>query len=258
MTKIAIVNLANPLKKLNNTLKSKIDNIKNFVFVDYTGNENDYLEQFHNALRDKTIDVIWFLCGGTNCIKTVNLINWNLVSKSKVIFLGSSDITHFFLFSQKNSSQKFYYFSNFVDFGVNLNEISLSKLFLLLKKKTLNLRFKNKTISLDTGSANIVGGHSIISSLFVNKLSLSLNKKNYYFWEHHGNFETVQMYQYWLEVLKFNCKNLRIKNIILGNSLVYEDNIKIDFDQQYKIAKEILSETVVYTQEQAQIPIPIL
>jgi LD-carboxypeptidase N-terminal domain len=257
MTTIAIVNLANPSLKLTNPIKSKFDKLQNFIFMDYTGDESNYIEQFHQSLKDKNVDIIWFLSGGTNLIKAVKLINWNLVLQSKAIFVGSSDITHFFLFSPKVKNQMFYYFSNFVDFEPNLNDYSLLNMLTFFLKKNLSLDFQGKKVNLDLDTVNIVGGHSIISSLFVDKLTLSQTKENYYFWEHHGNFETVEMYQYWLEILNFNCQEMGIRNIILGKSFIYENNKKINFNEQYEIAKTILDQMIIRQIDQTEQPIAL-
>lgn len=257
MPKIAIVNLANSSKSLNFDNIIKTINDPDFAFINYSGDEKTYIEQFHKALRDSSVDVVWFLCGGTNCIRAINLIDWELVSKSKALFLGSSDITHFFQLAPKTLSQRFYYFPNFLDFSDKLNGFSLSQLLVSMREQTIKLGFKNQTVSLSLNEVNIIGGHSIISSIFKDRLHLSTAKENYYFWEHHGNFESIEMYKYWLQVLSLGCKELGINNVILGNSLIYENGKPIDMENQYKIASQILSKYRIFTIDQTINPVPI-
>ncbi len=51
------------------------------------------ISDFHNAIKDKNVDIILSVLGGYNCNQLLKYINYNLIKKNPKIICGYSDIT---------------------------------------------------------------------------------------------------------------------------------------------------------------------
>ena len=99
--KIALVNLCR-IQDFSKTkyYESSLEFLKenDIEFVDYfSGREtpSDLLKGFHEALKNKDIELVWFIQGGSDLIKFLDKIDWDLVKQSNKEYLGLSDFTHF-------------------------------------------------------------------------------------------------------------------------------------------------------------------
>ena len=57
------------------------------------GNDNDRLEDLHNAFEDKEVNAIFCARGGYGTIRLINKIDYELIRNNSKIFCGYSDIT---------------------------------------------------------------------------------------------------------------------------------------------------------------------
>lgn len=67
------------------------------------GNDNERLEDLHNAFEDKGVNAIFCARGGYGSIRLINNIDYNLIKNNPKIFCGYSDITALSLMFLKHS-----------------------------------------------------------------------------------------------------------------------------------------------------------
>ncbi len=67
------------------------------------GNDDERLEDLHNAFADKDIKAIICARGGYGCLRLINKIDYDLIKNNPKIFCGYSDITALSLMSLKRS-----------------------------------------------------------------------------------------------------------------------------------------------------------
>lgn len=207
---------------------------------------SDQLDGFHQAISDPTIDLVFFVQGGSVLIKFLPLIDWDLVQKSNKKYAGLSDFTHFAFKSVSLGCECYY--------GIALRDVhkywptqnDQAPIIELLKNNSGHF---NQALSMTDNSAQdlsnekVIGGHIIISTFMLSQLQISL-ADTYLFLEYHNiPGESFYELEFWLDQLKYVIKNNQPKGFILGHSLLYEkDGTVIDYKDINIFLTEKLSE----------------
>lgn len=262
--RIGIINISNP----DISFDSIRDNVKilkknGIELVDYCGDHSSSITRFKLCLQDKNISIVWLLTGGVNIIK-INIKELELLCHPTKILIGSSDITHLFMNITK-PSLKFCYFTNFLDFlDTHTTQEFAQKVYMFTEESSNILTVLDSHISafdIDISNYQIIGGHSVISSLFLGCKIQKTTKPLIYFWEHHySSFESLELFEYWLNVLFMKCREYHITIVLIGNSKIWnsEKNMYYTFDEQISVISSTrYIETYIYFIDQTQLLIPL-
>jgi muramoyltetrapeptide carboxypeptidase LdcA involved in peptidoglycan recycling len=202
----------------------------NIDYVDYMSGRataQELLDGFHAALRDTTVDLVWFIQGGNTLITFLDNIDWELVKSSSKEYLGLSDFTHFSLHANKLGQTCYY--------GQGLKRIkdylptAADRQFLVdfLKHKTLppiEAKLLSNQGSANLASEHIVGGHSFISAIMLPHVQLDLSNTYVFFEHHYVPGENIGDVNYFAEAVKLYLETNKPKGIILGHSLLFDEN----------------------------------
>lgn len=240
MIKIGIINIANYNYNLASIIPYTI--AEGIELIDFCDTVETGCTNFLKAINSDDLDFVWFLSGGT---LTINIMNTVLeVTKTKnTRLIGSSDATHAFINFMNESMIETYYYLNFLDFLKSHNQNTLKIAELMLSPDNFQFQIKQNT-SLYS-DLTIIGGHSIISTFYLDLVKKSSSNKYAYFWEHHGaKFETVEYFIYWLKVLIHDCHKYNINEIIIGYSYIYnvDEGRYYTCNEQQTIIKEVLKD----------------
>lgn len=262
--KIGIINISNPSISFD-SIANCVDKLKecNIEIADYCGDHSSSISRFKLCLQDKSISIIWLLTGGINIIK-INFKELVSLRHPTKILIGSSDITHLFI-SVTKTTLRYYYFTNFLDF-LNTRTIQevAQQIYMFTEKSSNTLtvfdsyRLPHK---IDILAYQIVGGHSVISSLFLGGKIHQTTKPLIYFWEHHySTFESLELFEYWLNVFFMKCKEYHISIVLIGNSQIWnlEKDMYHTFDEQIDVIIKLgYIEMQIYFINQTKTPIPL-
>jgi len=229
--KIALVNLCkiedfSKTKYYQKSLEFLQEN--NIDFVDYfSGRETapELLSGFHDALRDDTIELVWFIQGGSELINFLEKIDWKLVERSNKEYLGLSDFTHF-VFRAIKLGKTCYYGQGLQNIKDYLPDPENRKFIVdFLNEKKLpsyntKLLHSNELINLE--NEKIIGGHSFISAIMLPETKIDLSERFLFFEHHYVPGERLQDIKYFLDVIKFNVHNNMPKGFILGHSMLFD------------------------------------
>ncbi len=233
--KIALVNLCNieDFSKTDDYSSSLAFLKENAIdYVDYaSGREilGDLLDGFHLALKDKDVELVWFVQGGNSLIRFLDKIDWDLVRQSNKEYYGLSDFTHFAL--KAVSLGKVCYYGQGLKHVKDFFPTPNSHKFIadFLKKKKLGQPAVKSLIGgaiTDFDKIKIAGGHSFISAVMLPNLNLDLNGRYLFFEHHYVHGEDLDDAAYFLNAIKLYMRNHIPKGIILGHSLMYDNNGK--------------------------------
>ncbi|PIZ55927.1 hypothetical protein COY23_03830 [bacterium (Candidatus Torokbacteria) CG_4_10_14_0_2_um_filter_35_8] len=201
----------------------------NYVdFASKTDTVDLMVEKFHQAL-DSDAKVIWVIRGGLSCIRTLDKIDWDKVSKSNKKFYGLSDFTHFSTMAVSKGLICFY--------GQGLTKIKQyfptknhRKFITNLLKTGKPFSREAKSIFLSQSGLNIsdvkvIGGHLLIFSFMQGQLKIPLNNR-YVFIEYHHSAtgEGLNELGYYLDQLLFLLKDNMPKGFILGRTELKDYN----------------------------------
>lgn len=215
-------------------------------YIDFASGKSgikNKISLFHRALASDA-DLIWFVRGGTKCIESIQYIDWGKVVKSKKLFLGSSDFTHFSTIAVEKKVECYY--------GPSLKSLVEKKRNLLSIIKFLKTgKFNTKTKQvfgdkkkLKSDKIKIKGGHLVLFNFLQSLYDFNL-KGNYLFIEHHyGKTSDVEYYKYFLQQLLYLLKikdNLPLGFIVSIPNLVNQEHKKISVKTVKIITKIILS-----------------
>lgn len=227
--KLALVNLC----KIEDFSKSPSYN-DSMVFlkengIDYADYMSDratpeaLLDGFHQALRDPSVDLVWFVQGGNALVTILEDIDWNLVATCGKAFFGLSDFTHFSLKSATLGATCYY--GQGLKRVTNYLPTAADREFLVsfLKEGIVppiaaNLIAGNHVSDLTQG--HIVGGYSIASAVLLPNIQLDLSGSFLFFEHHYLPGESLGDATYFLEAVKVYLRDNKPKGIILGHSLV--------------------------------------
>jgi len=236
--KVALVNLCKIEDiSLLSSFSSDISflNENQIEYVDYASGKNtreDLLKGFHDALKDKTVGLVWFVQGGNSLISFIENIDWDLVVSSEKKFLGISDFTHFSM-TAVSKGVKCYYGLALKKIKKYYSEDNLARIsnFLKLISGQNIIPDENENYySLD--NIKITGGH--LTSLIFMIEHYRINLKNtVLFIEHHyipgENFDDLA---YYIDQLLITIKENKPESIILGHTILFdENNNEINFNE---------------------------
>jgi len=198
------------------------ENIQYIDFASGIDTVEEMVEKFHQAISSD-VDLVWVIRGGLSCIKTLDLIHWDMVAKSKKKFLGLSDFTHFSTKAVSKGLTCFY--------GQGLTNIKqyfptkkdrefitqLLKTGVPYSKKAKSMYKAKNDLNID--SKNIVGGHLLIFSFMQGQLKFQLNETFVFIEYHHSAIgEGLDELGYYLNQLMFLLKDNLPKGFILGRT----------------------------------------
>jgi len=199
----------------------------NIDYVDYfSGRENfeDLLNGFHEALGDDSVDLVWFIQGGSELIQFLNKIDWDLVRHSHKSFLGQSDFTHF-AFRAIPLGVTCYYgpgLKQIKDYFPTAEQRQFVLDFLQNRKlQNYNGQILRGTTSLTLEDERIIGGHSFISAIMLAGAKIDMSNRVLFFEHHYIPGEEPKDVGYFLEAIKLNLAS-RPKAIILGHSVLFD------------------------------------
>ncbi len=249
--KIALVNLC----KIQDFSKTKYfqDSFEflkenNIDFVDYVSGketENDLLNGFHEAVNNVEVELVWFIQGGSDLIKFLDKINWDLVKKTSKEYFGLSDFTHF-AFKAVGAGKTCYY-------GPGLKQIK-SYLPTNEQRQFVVDFLKNKQISpydtkllqgegdMNIENKKIIGGHSFITAIMLPTTTIDLQARFLFFEHHYIPGEGLVDAAYFLDAVRLYISHNRPQGIILGHSLLFDENnspIDIELINKY-LAEHII------------------
>lgn len=238
MIKIALVDLCKTTNYADHRSYSdslSFLNEENINYVDFATGADDLdskVKLFHKALESDS-EIIWFVRGGTACIRTLEKIDWDKVIKSNKKFYGLSDFTHFATMAVAKGATCYYgqglaYIKDFMPQKSD-REFIVSFLKKGVPVPSFAIPLANATNSLDVLDLKIVGGWIPAFILLQGKLQMKLSN-SYLFIEYHSNVlgETFEDLGYLIDQLLFVISGKMPKGIILGNTeLANVDGTKV-------------------------------
>lgn len=199
----------------------KEESIDFLDFATGTDNLDSKIELFHKAL-DSDVELIWFIRGGTECLKTLDKIDWNKVKNANKVFYGISDFTHFAILATSKMKTCFYgqglsYIKDYMprkkDREFILSFIKGNK---AICEDASPLALASNTISLS--HEKVTGGFLPGFILLQNKINIDLSNI-FVFFEYHSSAvgQNIDELGYLLNQFVYICKKNKPKGIILGH-----------------------------------------
>lgn len=223
--KIALVNLCQIFdyaekftfqQEMDFLAENKID------YVDYCSHRSTYselLDGFQQAVCDPTVDLVWFVTGGTTMIQFLDEINWDLVKKSHKIFYGVSDFTHFAIKAVTLGVTCYY--------GQALNKIY--EYFPDHPQRQFIVDFLTAGKVGDNPSLHLplIGGQLFSTTFMIQQLNIDLSSRHLFIEHHYLVGESFNDLDYFIRQLKSVIKHNLPKSIILGHSLFYDKSYQL-------------------------------
>ncbi|QQR93203.1 LD-carboxypeptidase [bacterium] len=220
---------------------------ENIEYLDFCSGESDLdnlVAKFNKSL-DSEADIIWIVCGGWSCIKTLEKIDWGKVVASNKKFYGLSDFTHF---SSKAVSlgitcyygQGLVYIKQFFPTN-NSREFIVNFLKTGDAGSSMAKSLSSNTEDLDINKVKITGGHMLIFAFMQNQININLQERYLFLEYHHGaNGIELKELEYYLDQVLYVIKNNLPKGFILGRSLLKNfdgTEIKIEEINEFLVSK---------------------
>jgi len=247
--KIAIVNLSK-LEDISKLKSFKLDmgflEKNNIDYVDYASGRStkeSLYEGFEKAIKDKEVSLVLFYQGGTTLIKFLDIINWDEIVKYKKQLCGLSDFTHLSVLGVENNVKSYY--------GFALKNVT--KYFGHKKQKEI-ANFLNSMTQLGIGDGDvqydcyqsdiqIIGGHLCIMIYMLSNYPIDISERALFIEYHDAPGQDFSNLEYYLDQLSHLISNNPPKEIILGHSILYDENCdEIDFKRINIFMKAKLSD----------------
>ena len=236
--KIALVNLSK-FEKLNQAKNFKKDYnflIKNNIdFIDYCFNYSEaktLLKNFHQALKNPEVDLIWFARGGDKIVRFLDKIDWDLVKRANKKYLGFSDPTNFF-FKALELGQTCYYGANLRRIGERFYSNKFNnrerKALINFLKEGQDPKYRHKDLFKKVNNLEnekIIGGHLVIGAFVLQRIKIDLSKCFLLVEYHLSTSDTLGELEFFLDQFKIAIKNNLPKGFIIAWSQVYDKNGK--------------------------------
>lgn len=205
------------------------------------GNDNERLEDLHNAFLNKDINAIICARGGYGAIRLINKIDYKLIKNNPKIFCGFSDITalNAMLFS-KSSLITFSGPMAQSDFCLDtVNKFTVETFFKTLTQNKVELTAENPKI-YSQGKANgiLIGGNlSTIASLCGTDF---IPNEKFIFFAEDLNEDTYKIDRYFSQLLNIDKFKNNLSAIVLGDFILNKDLCTLkDFFSELAIKLDI-------------------
>jgi len=229
---------------------------ENIEYLDFCSGDSDFdnlVSRFNESL-DSEADIIWVVCGGWSCIKTLDKIDWEKVVASNKKFYGLSDFTHF---SSKAVSLgvNCYYgqgLAHIKQFFPTKDSRKFIVNFLKTGNPNSNLAksLSVNTEDLDINRVKVVGGHMLIFAFMQSQLNIHL-KERYVFLEYHHDANGIELkeLEYYLDQVLYTIKNNLPKGFILGRCLLKDfegTEMKVEEINNFLVSKLLRYKLPIY------------
>lgn len=245
--KIALVNLCKIEDvSLNPSFKNDLAFLSEnkIEYVDYVSRKKtatELLDGFHDALKDNSVEVVWFTQGGSTLINFIDLIDWELVVSSGKKFVGLSDFTHFSAIAVSKGVQCYYGLAlkNIKKYYSGEKILHVSNFLKSISKQGISLTDNNYYSVADT---KITGGHLTSFIFMVDRYNINLKEKALFIEHHYIPGETFDDLAYYIDQLILIIKENPPKSIILGHTILFNDlGQEVDYRDVNKFISERIS-----------------
>lgn len=188
------------------------------------GNDNERLEDFHNAFSDNDIDAILCARGGYGAIRLIDKIDYELVKNNPKIFCGFSDITA--ISAMLFTKSKLITFSAPMaqsDFSADtVDKFTAESFFNTLTKEKIEIKAEKTEIYSPGKAEGILIGGNLATFASLCGTDIVPNEKSIFFAED-LNEDTYKIDRYFTQLLNIEKFKNNISAVILGDFLGIEN-----------------------------------